>query len=375
MCNRGCKTTTGAFAIAGLVLGLGSPAAAAAGDSHVTLTHPRSPWSLVVDLPGFQIGPPKIFRDQTQVWFKADHGPTGLILTAFVEETRHGRDAESCQKYYLKKVSPTETKRSNSRRGDMALSEYLVEENEGKRVDHRHVNAYLGRDGFCADLHISKSRYAPDDKALFDAVLDTVRIAPAADEERQLAARYAPSGGPSADLLIEALGHLKDRDFGAADALLSGLCPWPGGRPITKDLDKHPYCQARAFVFAEVKGITPGKDLALSYWLMGDRERKAEHWDEAQAFMEVSLDRNPGDSQTWYWLGQVLRGKQDLEAADAAFRKALELDPKDATTMYWLGTNLMDQGKLDEADAMLDRVAASDEKEVRVWFRRGQSLV
>jgi len=372
MSTRGGRASAGAIWIVCLALGLGPSGVAAADDSRVTLTHPRSSWSLILDLPGFKIGPPKIFHDGTQVWFEADHRPTGLMLTAFVEETKHGRDAESCRKYYLKKVSRPEIKRSNSTRGDLALSEYLVEAHEGERIDHKHLNAYLGRDGFCADLHISKMHFAPDDRGLFDAVLDTVTIAPAADDERQRAARYLPSGGPGGDLLIQALSHVKDKDFEAADALLGGLCPWPGGRPITKNLDKNPPCQTRAFVFAEVRGITKGKDLALSYWLLGDRERQAKHWDEAQAFMEVSVDRNPGDPQTWYWLGQVLREKQDPEAAVSAFRKALDLDPKDATTMYWLATSLMDLGKLDEADAMLDRVAATDSKEVRVWFRRGQ---
>ncbi len=326
-----------------------------------------------MELPGFSFETPKVFRDHRQVWVEANNDDAGVTLTAFIEKVPDARDASSCRKHYAKSLKDSHVHVSTSERGEMALAEYEIAWQGSAVTNQRHLHAYLHREGFCVDLHLSKAPFKAGEEGLFTAVLDASQIGPATDDELTRAASYSPSSGPGEELVLEAGQKLRAKDFVAADALLSPLCPWEDKKISAKDRVASPECSLRIAATGEARGIKNPKELALIYWRAADMMQKEKGYlDAAQVLFEKSLDLDPNDSATWYSLGQLHRDKQSLDAAAEAFTRALQLKPGDPDTLYWLATNQMDQGKLAEAEATLQRVLDVDPKYGRVWYRKGQ---
>ncbi|HMF90062.1 MAG TPA: hypothetical protein VKL40_05415, partial [Candidatus Angelobacter sp.] len=58
----------------------------------------------------------------------------------------------------------------------MTRVEFIIPEAQGLPVRMKNVHAYLGARDLCAEIHISKVRFAPEDQKLFDEVLATARL-------------------------------------------------------------------------------------------------------------------------------------------------------------------------------------------------------
>jgi tetratricopeptide (TPR) repeat protein len=77
-------------------------------------------------------------------------------------------------------------------------------------------------------------------------------------------------------------------------------------------------------------GASDLKIVALNYVLLGDYAN-ADHW------LTRSLERNPKDSQAWYYLGRTKYNENRFEEAVAAFNECLKLDPKNVKAEDNLG--------------------------------------
>jgi hypothetical protein len=100
------------------------PAPPAAGSSLRKLTYPGKPWSLVMDLPGFQFDQRESSRDGTGLMVMGSNRETGLIISVYMEKAAK----------------------------------------EGDAVSH---------DGVWVDVHLSKAKFDPDQWPLFEAVMDS----------------------------------------------------------------------------------------------------------------------------------------------------------------------------------------------------------
>ena len=61
-------------------------------------------------------------------------------------------------------------------RGEIAVVDYLVPEFRGNAVRQRTIHAYLGASNLCAEVHLSKEQFVPENEKLFDDVLGTVQL-------------------------------------------------------------------------------------------------------------------------------------------------------------------------------------------------------
>ena len=43
-------------------------------------------------------------------------------------------------------------------------------------INQKHVNAYLGQDGACLDVHLSKIQFISGNEASWQPVLDSIRL-------------------------------------------------------------------------------------------------------------------------------------------------------------------------------------------------------
>lgn len=343
-----------------------------AAESKLVLTLPGVKWSLRIDLPDFVLEPRKTFRDSTQVWAGAQNRQSGLGLKIFISKVGEVHDAVSCRKYYLPRLADQRSPVAVSERKGMALVEQMLAAAGGGSKDKKSLHAYLFRDGYCVDLHLTKPRYRDDQQALMFAVLDAVTLGPATDEERTQMAAYVISSGPGEEITIEAARTLRDKRFAAADALLARPCPWAADRPADKEFSGSVECALRAAGDSEARALKSPQDLSRMYWRAADLARREGALQAAEQIYRKSLDLDPDQPQSWYALGQVYREQRNLNGALEALRHVLEQKPDSAEAMYWVAITLMDQGKLDEADAMLARAVQADPKDGRIWYRRGQ---
>ncbi|MGZ4730973.1 MAG: tetratricopeptide repeat protein [Terriglobales bacterium] len=61
-------------------------------------------------------------------------------------------------------------------RDGIARVEYIVPEFRGNKIHQKTIHAYLGSGNLCAEVHLSKAGFEPDDQQLFEQVLSTVKL-------------------------------------------------------------------------------------------------------------------------------------------------------------------------------------------------------
>jgi tetratricopeptide (TPR) repeat protein len=84
------------------------------------------------------------------------------------------------------------------------------------------------------------------------------------------------------------------------------------------------------------------KIVGLDYVLLGSYA-DADHW------LTRSLERDPKDSQAWYYLGRTKYNENRFEEAINAFKQCLRLDPKNVKAEDNLGLSYQGLGRTDDA--------------------------
>lgn len=144
------------------------------------LAFPDRKWRLAIDLPGFDIGPASILPDAQGVTLGGPNESTDMMATVFLETARKDRTEVACREDYWKKLQTNLPQvRQDVRRyqrGDMAILEFVVPEVEGVPIKQKSLNAFLVKDGAWIDVHLSKVNFQPEDQALFERILDSVRF-------------------------------------------------------------------------------------------------------------------------------------------------------------------------------------------------------
>ena len=136
-------------------------------------------WGITLEIPGFDIGEEQESPDGRAKMMEAVNRKTGIILSIYIERQRGKNTPEACRDFYWKRMRRDPRRKTNvqfTSQAPLALARYMIENAEGMRVMEQNMNAYYGQSGVCMDLHLSKLRFVPGDEALFDAVLQSVRI-------------------------------------------------------------------------------------------------------------------------------------------------------------------------------------------------------
>src|SRR2546428_5116945 len=299
-----------------LLLTAGFSAAPARGDVPL-LTHPDASWSLRVDLPGFEMKPPRVLRDRSQVWVLASNRGTGVVLTAFVEKMTKLRETKECRDDSLKKMAAARKRMKLSEHNDWALAEDAPAEGPSGQAGQRTMHAYLYHDNFCIDAELSKEPFREDDRKLFFEVLDRLSATPASREEMARATAYMSLSGPAEHIALHAAQKLRAKDFAAAEMLLLPLCPETKRQSV--EGRTLPDCALRNAGLAEARNINQGRDLATIYWRAGDLLAKDGRPDAALEVFRKGLDVQPDHADIWYSIGQAQQDRNDHAAAGAAF--------------------------------------------------------
>lgn len=158
----------------------------------VHLTLPNAGWQLDIEARDFLVEDAKLDRDGNYISCRA--GGNDIIMLCYFEHAPVEGDAVACRDYYMEKSKEAPMKVSGLRAyelGEIALFEYLVTEYNGKPVNQMNMHAYLARNGYCAEVHLSRSDYTPKAYDDLTKVIEEVRASNGIDPAISLQFEFA----------------------------------------------------------------------------------------------------------------------------------------------------------------------------------------
>jgi hypothetical protein len=153
----------------------GDAGAPGLGPGAFALGLPDKPWKLIVELPGFEMGPVQQLSGGARALGSAE--ASGLVVSLTLASSPSDPSPRSCRDHDWagrQKAQPVGDDIRLTAQGDQARVEYLVPSGTGEQ--QKHVLVYLQRDGTCAVVHLSKGHYLPSDAAALERVLASVRL-------------------------------------------------------------------------------------------------------------------------------------------------------------------------------------------------------
>jgi tetratricopeptide (TPR) repeat protein len=180
--------------------------------------------------------------DGKEVQLQAFGRPDKLAISAFLQRVEFPASPEKCRDEWW----PGTKKAVKMQREDLqetvvkdgiARVEFIVPEFQGLKVQQKDMHAYLGSGNLCAEIHLSKVGFRPEDSKLFEDVLASVKLSP----DLSRAEAQAENPGQSEDhdsSYYFALGskfYLQQNYSQAEDAYLKALDLNRQKRTLSKD--------------------------------------------------------------------------------------------------------------------------------------------
>jgi len=115
---------------------------------------------------------------QLQALKRADH----LIISAFLQKVDFPAGPEKCRDEWWpgtqKALAVQRGNLQESTKDGIARVESVIHEFQGVEAHQKDLHGYLGSRDLCAEIHISKPGFKPEDQKLFEQVLETVKLLP-----------------------------------------------------------------------------------------------------------------------------------------------------------------------------------------------------
>ena len=149
--------------------------------SKVSMAIPAVNGALEIDV-GPTTTETRVRPDGKEVQMRAMNRPDHLLISAFLQKVAFGASPEKCRSEWwpgTEKSSPMKLENvQQTTMNGIARVEYTIPEYKGVAVAQKNLHAYLGAGDLCAEIHMSKLQYTPDDQKLFEDVLTTARLLP-----------------------------------------------------------------------------------------------------------------------------------------------------------------------------------------------------
>ena len=124
----------------------------------------------------------RVRPDGQEVQLRAFGRPDGLEITAFLQQVAFPASAEKCRDEWWPDTKKGPFQRDNLQeavvKDGIARVEFIVPEFQGVKVQQKNLHAYIGGGDLCAEIHLSKVGFKPDDQKLFEALLASVKLLP-----------------------------------------------------------------------------------------------------------------------------------------------------------------------------------------------------
>ncbi len=194
--------------LAWLVGAIGMPPAFAEPDvRHMAMVESIHSVELAIEFQGFRIERDQIKPDGRR-YITVSHPATGLNLSIAMEPIQGKASAAGC----VERLRQLRRGPTVSRGHDILLTtapavqtlEYTLHRVHGVRLDQKSIYACMAEGQVYANLHLSKIRHNSDDDALFERVIQSIRLRPG----HLQSVTIPPIGTPS--FQVESVRYTKD---------------------------------------------------------------------------------------------------------------------------------------------------------------------
>lgn len=147
--------------------------------SQNTFHMPNEKWNLGINLDGFEIKKEGFSPDSTMFQLSAINVKKMINLSIFIEKTAFKGDKEECREFYWSKAEKSPLAKENLKKyetDDLAVIEHDTKEYNGQIVDFYSLNAYLAKNGYWIDVHISKAGFNKKDEKLFKTITESITL-------------------------------------------------------------------------------------------------------------------------------------------------------------------------------------------------------
>lgn len=147
-------------------------------DTRINLSLPGLEWGLDFKAPGFWIEETKLNPDGMGVYLKAN-SLKSILMTVFLEKAPYEGDHIACREYYWSKGKDLPFKYSEVKMhelGNTAIVDYIIHEHQGVMLEQKNVHAFLAKDGYWIEVHLSGVKFKPEHQQLFDDIIKEIKI-------------------------------------------------------------------------------------------------------------------------------------------------------------------------------------------------------
>lgn len=147
--------------------------------SQNTFKMPEENWTLEINLDGFEIKKEEFSPDNTMFQLSATDSKKQINLSIFIEKTESKGDKKECREFYWNKAKKSPLAKENLiqyETENLALIEHDTKEYNGQIVNFHSLNAYLVKNGYWIDIHISKIGFTKNDEEVFKTITESITI-------------------------------------------------------------------------------------------------------------------------------------------------------------------------------------------------------
>ncbi len=145
----------------------------------LSVAYPGRAFTVLVDLPGFEMFQPRPAEDGEGVLVLGRHPQNGLVASVTLRDAHGAEDARACRERILERI-----RKSAPDMKDLVLSDanggaraaYVLDELRGRTIRQEHAHLFLWREGVCVNVQVSKADPDPEDAGRIDAILTSVRF-------------------------------------------------------------------------------------------------------------------------------------------------------------------------------------------------------
>ena len=140
---------------------------------------PGEDWYLEIDLDKFHIEKEGFSPDSTMFQLTAIESKKKISLSIFIEKTNKMGDKEDCREFYWNKAKKSPLAKENLKlyeTDNLAIVEHDTKEYNGQIVNFHSLNAYLVKNGYWIDIHISKIGFNKKDRKNFQKITESITV-------------------------------------------------------------------------------------------------------------------------------------------------------------------------------------------------------
>jgi hypothetical protein len=147
----------------------------------VLVSVPGNKWALSIAEPNVIVETKELYEDGKNVRLMAYAPDSGILMSAFIEKRPSAGTPQQCRDFYWTTAQKSPLSKEKVRlfeRWQMACVEYIVPEHIQMKIQQKNINAYMTRENYWIDVHLSKVNFTESDEKLFESILGNIAIVP-----------------------------------------------------------------------------------------------------------------------------------------------------------------------------------------------------